>query len=95
LVVETINFHPVPLGLTLSLSLVGDWHLWEVHSAKIATRYRNISTTYKKMEAVEMWLWRHMLGIKWSDKVRNAVLQLIEGQNSERKKKRLGLFCIS
>jgi len=36
-----------------------------------------------------------MLGIKWSDKVRNAVLQLIEGQNSERKKKRLGLFCIS
>jgi len=37
----------------------------------------------KKMEAVEKWLWRQILGIKWSDKVRNGdVLQLVEDKKA-------------
>jgi len=30
------------------------------------------------MEAVEMWLWKHILGIKWTESLKHQVLQLVE-----------------
>ena len=36
-----------------------------------------------QLEAFEMWCWRHMLNIKWQDRVRNEIVLQMAGQSRE------------
>ena len=49
----------------------------------------------KQLEAVEMWVWRRMELVKWTDKIKNAVVleRVGDGTDKEEKKKLAGTLA--